>query len=95
MKENTLIPPCFELAFAKSECNDTLFDVYVMDEDGQYGIRAICVHGTRVDLFDSLRDEVRDHFARLLAKYDPAAEARHERAMERVAGALLGCGFLE
>lgn len=87
------LPSNFHLAAEAVKYCDELFDVYAVEDDGEYAGCAVCVHGKTADLTEILADSVVAHFDKIAADWDPRAEDRHERAMERVGAALLGCGI--
>lgn len=91
MKTNPQIAKCSELAFRNVEFRDMYFDVYVDTDDDSFIVKGVCLHGSLVDLYDLMDNSAQAHFSRMVDSYNPNAEAKFERAMERAAGALLGC----
>jgi hypothetical protein len=85
------IPDHYKLMAAKVDYDGCLLDVYIYDGEDDIELGAVCLTGTKFDLFDLFDGAVQTHFCRLVDNYNPAQEARFERAMERAASALLGC----
>lgn len=85
------IPAHYELVAAQHEYADLLLDIYAMCDDGEIVLAAVCLSGSKFDLLDVVSEAARDHFSGVVDEWDPSAEARHERGMERAAGILLGC----